>query len=192
MGCHVLLQGIFPTQELNLSILHCRQILYHLSHLGSPMSSNTKLAQRHLTQSLFYNKVLTVSCNVLSQVALVVKNPPIIAGDTGSIPRSGRSPGGGHGNPLQYSCIENPMDRGTWQTAVPGVAKSWTRLKQLSTSHVMYWTLYWKWKAEWLSGYRVVVSVSVTDPCDHWADREPRLTATVQHHKRVLYHILLA
>ena len=48
----------------------------------------------------------------------MVKNTPAIAGevrDTGSIPGSGRSPGGGHGNPLQYSCLENPMDRGAWQ-----------------------------------------------------------------------------
>ena len=50
-----------------------------------------------------------------------------------SIPGSGRSPGGGHGNPLQYSCLENPMDRGAWQAAVHGVTKSQTRLKRLST-----------------------------------------------------------
>ena len=48
------------------------------------------------------------------------------AGDTGLIPGLGRSPGGGHGNPLQYSCLENPMDRGAWRVAVRGVAKSWT------------------------------------------------------------------
>ena len=47
------------------------------------------------------------------------------AGDMGSIPGSGRSPGGGHNNPLQYSCLENPMDRGAWQ-ASPQVAKSQT------------------------------------------------------------------
>ena len=53
-----------------------------------------------------------------SQVALVVKNPPANAGalrDAGSIPRLGRAPGGGHGNPLQYSFLKNPMDRGAWQ-----------------------------------------------------------------------------
>ena len=44
--------------------------------------------------------------------------------DTGLIPVSGRSPGGGHGNPLQYSCLENPMDRRGWQATVPSVAKS--------------------------------------------------------------------
>ena len=70
-----------------------------------------------------------------SQVAPVVKkkkNPPANAGDlrdTRSIPGSGRAPGGGHGNPLQYSCLENPMDRGAWRATVQGVTKSWTQLK---------------------------------------------------------------
>ena len=71
-----------------------------------------------------------------SQVALMVKNQPIKVGDVtavGSIPGSGRSPGGGHGNPPQYSCLENPMDRGAWQTTVHRVAESWTQLKRLST-----------------------------------------------------------
>ena len=63
-----------------------------------------------------------------SQVALVVKNPPANAGDMGLIPGSGRSPGEGHGNPLQYSCLENPMDRGAWWATVRGVTKS-TRVK---------------------------------------------------------------
>ena len=58
-----------------------------------------------------------------SQVALVVKNPPANAEDirdAGSIPVLGRSPGGGQGNPLQYSCLENPMARGAWWAAVCG------------------------------------------------------------------------
>ena len=55
------------------------------------------------------------------------------AGDPGSIPGLGRSPGGGHGNPLQDSCLENPMDRGAWQATVPGVAKSRTKLS--SSTH---------------------------------------------------------
>ena len=50
------------------------------------------------------------------------------AGDLGSIPGLGRSPGEGNGNPLQYSCLENPMDGGAWWATVHGVAKSWTRL----------------------------------------------------------------
>ena len=53
--------------------------------------------------------------------------------NNGSIPGSERSPGEGNGNPLQYSCLENPMDRGAWQTIVHGVAKNRTRLKLLST-----------------------------------------------------------
>ena len=70
-----------------------------------------------------------------SQLALVVKHSPANTGDirdAGSIPGSGRSPGGGHSNPLQYSCLENPMDRGTWWTMAHRDAKSWTRPKQLS------------------------------------------------------------
>ena len=63
----------------------------------------------------------------------MVKNPPANAGDTGSIPGLGRPPGGGNGNPLQYSCLENPMDRGAWWATVHGVSKSRTRLKLLST-----------------------------------------------------------
>ena len=58
----------------------------------------------------------------------VVKNLPVVQGDEDSIPGLGRSPGEGNGNPLQYSCLENPRDRGAWGPAVHGVAKSWTRL----------------------------------------------------------------
>ena len=61
-------------------------------------------------------------------MALVVKNLPANAGDTtdlDTIPGLGRSPGGGNGSPLQYSCVENPMDRGAWGATVLGVAKNW-------------------------------------------------------------------
>ena len=71
-----------------------------------------------------------------SQVALVVKNPPANAGhirDASSIPESGRSPEAGHGNPLQYSCMGNYLDRGAWRAIIHRVAKIWTHLKQLST-----------------------------------------------------------
>ena len=67
-----------------------------------------------------------------SQVALVVKNLPASVGDVrdpGSVPGSGRSPGGGHGNSLQYCCLENPMDRGAWWATVHRVTKSQTLLK---------------------------------------------------------------
>ena len=61
-------------------------------------------------------------------MALVVKNPPANAGeirDEGSVSGSGRSPEGGHGNSLQCLCLENPTDRGAWQTTVHWVSKSW-------------------------------------------------------------------
>ena len=76
-------------------------------------------------------------------------------GDTCSSPGLGRSPGGGNGNPLQYSCLKNPMDRGAWWATVHRVSKSQTQLKQLSTQHFiinglagylcifMYYTLFY-------------------------------------------------
>ena len=72
----------------------------------------------------------------VSQEALVVKTLSANVGDvkdTGSIPGSGRSSGGGYGNPLPYSCLENPTDRGGWWAKIHRVAKSRTHLKQLST-----------------------------------------------------------
>ena len=66
----------------------------------------------------------------------MVKNLPANAGDvrdTGLVPGLGRSPGGGHGNPLQYSCLENPVNREAWQFMAHRIAKSQTQLKQLST-----------------------------------------------------------
>ena len=69
----------------------------------------------------------------------MVKNPPVSTGDVGdmrSIPGLGRNPGEGNDNPFQYSCLENPMDRGAWHR----IAKSWTRLKQLNTN-----TIYTSW-----------------------------------------------
>ena len=65
-------------------------------------------------------------------MVLIVKNLPANAGDTGDtglIPGLGRSPGEGHGNPLQYSYLENPMDRGAWQATVDGVEKSQIQVK---------------------------------------------------------------
>ena len=67
---------------------------------------------------VFFFKMIAL-CIWASQVVLVVKNSPANAGDVrdkGSVPGSERSPGGGHGNPLQYSCLENPMDRGAWHS----------------------------------------------------------------------------
>ena len=63
------------------------------------------------------------------------KNPSANAGDTSWIPEWGRSPGGGNGNPLQYPCLENPMDRGAWRGTVHGVAKGQTRLSDWACTH---------------------------------------------------------
>ena len=68
-------------------------------------------------------------------MVIVVKNPPASAGDVrdvGSLPGSGRSPGGGLGNTLQYCCLGNPKDRRAWWATVHGVAQSWTQLKSVN------------------------------------------------------------
>ena len=67
----------------------------------------------------------------------VVKNLCANAGDMGSIPGSGRSPGEGNGNPLQYACLGNPMDRGAWQATVHGVTKESDMTKQLNNNILM-------------------------------------------------------
>ena len=69
----------------------------------------------------------------------MVKNSPASAGDVRDaslIPGPGRSPGEGNGNPLQYYCLENPIDRRTWWATVHSIAKSWTYLKQLSKHNI--------------------------------------------------------
>jgi len=71
-------------------------------------------------------KYIAKLCSLSSQVALVVKNPPANAGDVrdvSSIPRSGRSPGEGNGNLLQYSCLENPRDRAAWRATVQRIGQ---------------------------------------------------------------------
>ena len=106
VGSLSLLQGIFLTQELNQGLLHCRQILYQLSYQGSPVN-------------VLYDNAGA------SQVVLVVKDPPANSEDirnSGLIAGSERASGGGHGNPLRYSCLENPMARGAWWATVHGVA----------------------------------------------------------------------
>ena len=94
-----------------------------------------------LTRSMAKDGVFFFVAYWASQVAQLVKNPSASAGDTrdaGSIPGSERSPGGGNGNPLQYSCLGNPLDRGAWWAAVCGVAESQTRLST-------HWLAGWLW-----------------------------------------------
>ena len=95
VGCHLLLQRIFPTLGLNPGIPHCRQMLYCLSHQGSH--------------------------TMLLNICIIINYPP-------NIPSAGE----GNGNPLQHSCLENPMDRGAWQAVVHGVAKSQTGLRDFT------------------------------------------------------------
>ena len=76
-----------------------------------------------------FHLLLRLTSNLRFPGGTVVKNPPVSAGDargTGLILALGRFPGGGYDNPFQYSCLENPMDRGTWQPVVHRVTQSWT------------------------------------------------------------------
>ena len=113
VGCHALLQGIFPTQGSNTGLTHCREILYRLSYEGSPT----------------YHVWETISSLVCLKLgfphASVLKNSPANAGDQGSMLGLGRPLGERNGNLFQYSCLENPMDRGTWCVTVRGMAKEW-------------------------------------------------------------------
>ena len=76
--------------------------------------------------------------SLVAQMVKKKKKSSCNVGDLSSIPGLGSSPGGGHGNPLQYSCLENPMVRGAWSAAVHGVAKSRTRLRDF-TFHYVFW-----------------------------------------------------
>ena len=108
--CHALLQEIFLTEGSGPGLPHCRQMVYYLSYKG-----------------IFIYKA--------SKVALVVKDPRASATegrDAHSIPGWGRFPGVGNDYPLQYSCLENPMDREIWQATVHWVSKNGTRLTWLS------------------------------------------------------------
>ena len=82
--------------------------------------------QEKCSHSVESNSLKKNTCSSGFPGGSMVKNPPIDAGDMGSIPGLGRSSGGGHGNPLRYSCLANPTDRGAWRAPVHGVTKNWT------------------------------------------------------------------
>ena len=103
---------------------------------------------RSLTMSLLENSSKLIVKFLIFWDSLygigIVVNSPVNSGnvrDVGSTPGSGRSPGGGHSSPLQFSCLGIPMDRGAWRATIHGVAKSQTRLKRLSTH--AHWILWW-------------------------------------------------
>ena len=104
MGCHAFLQGIFPTQGLNPGLLYCKWILYHLSHQGS---------LKMIVYIIFlWTKSSKSGVYFILTAHLYSRE--------------------GGGTPLQYSCLENPMDGGAWWAAVHGVTKSRTRLSDFT------------------------------------------------------------
>ena len=124
VGCHALLQRIFPVQELNLRLLH----LLHWQAGSLSLVPHGKPLTYPILKIKFVCKInlASIICLDFSHKALVIKNLPANAGDirdVALIPGSGRSPGGGHGSSHQYSCLENLMDRGAWQTTVHRIAR---------------------------------------------------------------------
>ena len=112
---------------------------------NTEMNLQNWLSHRRKMFSFYQKNIFTcLQTRIICIMVLLVKNSPASAGDlrdAGSIPGSGRSPAGWHGNPLQYSCLENPMDRGAWRATVHGVTKNRIQLKRLST-RPFYTTLY--------------------------------------------------
>ena len=116
--------------DLSLSSANCRfPVASMISPLDSPttLNSNIQLVGSHWLMGPALNRL----SQWLSSKESTCNTED--SGEVGSIPGPGISPGGGHGNPFQYSCLENPIDRGVWQSTVHGVAKSQTQLKWLST-----------------------------------------------------------
>ena len=124
----------------------CRKVcslMEQVSGAGGYKTGNPSHYLHHSFTNLLFLTTYTFTCGTLIIGAsrwLSGKESACSAGDVrnlSSIPWSGKSPGGGHGNP-HSSCLENPMDRGAWRAVVHRVAKSWTRLKQLSMYACMH------------------------------------------------------
>ena len=114
-------------------------ILYILNLLFNSLISAFMFIMSHFNLSFFacfavLVQFLKIAFTMGFPPGSVVKVPACNAGDLGLIPGSGRSPGEGNGNPLQYSCLENPMDGGAWWATVHGVSKSRTRLSNFTFS----------------------------------------------------------
>ena len=110
--------------------LHVRDTVMKKADKKSLLSRrlNSIYRSKYFTQNRNLSLLSSQYLYIVYPGGTVVKNPPAIAGDADSIPASGRSSGGGNGNPLQCSCLDNPMDRGSWQATVYRVAKGWTQL----------------------------------------------------------------
>ena len=127
VSCHALLQEIFPPQGSNPGSLHCRGILNQLNCQGR--SRITIWFSSSMSE--YISKILIVKSRVWRDMCtpwLRCKESACNARDLGSIPGLGWNPGVGNGNPIQYSCLKNSMDRGAWWAKVHGVTKSQTWL----------------------------------------------------------------
>ena len=144
--------GSFASLKLSLAVLrtHTSQLSPMLTaQMGfhASINSHTSWAEAlnlNLHWSLFAQSVHSFYITTQYEVVIVVKNPPANSGDVsyvGSISRSGRPPGGGNGNPLQYSCLENPKGRGGCWVTVRGFTKSQTWLKH-ARSHAIHIVIY--------------------------------------------------
>ena len=127
VGCHSLLQGIFLTQESNPHLLTSPALA-----CGFFTTSSTWEAHIYIIRLLLLCVWATEKRDFPD--GSVVKNLPANAGDAGLVPGLGRCPGEGHGNPLQYSCLENPLDRGNWWATVHEITKSRTWLSDFTLS----------------------------------------------------------
>ena len=128
------LAGYSPSQRVTKSQTRLSDFTFTFFHFNKRHAKYR--VRRSLMEFLAQSNIRAVLATWLSG-----KNPPANAGDTGSIPGSGRSPGGGHGTPLQYSCLENPMDRGAWQATVHVVVKSWSWLSKHKCTHILGYLL---------------------------------------------------
>ena len=130
MGCHALLQGIFLTQGSN----PCPLYLLHWQAGSLPLAWQPDLNYSLWSIQCIVEFSLVIFCWGLGTGSWgfpgvsVGKESPFNAGDLGSVPGLARSPGEGNSYPLQYSGLENSMNRGAWQATVHGVAKSWIQL----------------------------------------------------------------
>ena len=125
VGCHFLLQCMKVKSE--------SEVAQSCLTLRDPMDCSPPGSSVH---GIFQAKVLEWA---MATAIALVNNPPVSAGDvrdTSSVPRSGRSPGERHGNPLQYSFLKNPMDRGAWWTSVHRITKSQTRLSTYAATKI--------------------------------------------------------
>ena len=118
-------QGDNEAKTINTNNYSTLSVLEKRS-LGDSAKLNNKM-QQIISTLLWHNLGFLGSSNGKESACNV--------GHLGSIPRFGRSPGEGHGNPLQYSCLENSTHRGAWWAAVHGILKSWTRLRDFTSLH---------------------------------------------------------